>query len=222
MGARIAGALARFLAQPVRRDATRNDVLAISARLRPGDVVLTEGNSRAAALVRFITRSPWAHVSMYVGALEDAADAPCVVEAHLVAGVRTIRLSELDATRVCVLRPTALDEAARSRLAQSVLRYVGSDYDVGHAWLLARRLLLNRCWARLRSMPTAMGRSATRFICSSLIAQGFALVGHPIVAAHGSNRDQDAHLGSLVPADFERASDFTIVWPHQGQRHSNR
>jgi hypothetical protein len=44
-------------------------VLALSALLRPGDVLLTEGNTRAAALVRRVTRSPWAHVSIYAGPL---------------------------------------------------------------------------------------------------------------------------------------------------------
>ena len=69
-GARLANALARFLAEPISRPAARGEVLALSALLRPGDVLLTEGNTRAAALVRRLTRSPWAHVSIYVGPLE--------------------------------------------------------------------------------------------------------------------------------------------------------
>ena len=65
---------ARFLAEPVSRPAATRDVLALSALLRPGDVLLTEGNTRAAALVRRVTRSPWAHVSIYVGPLEAGDD----------------------------------------------------------------------------------------------------------------------------------------------------
>ena len=56
-------------------------MLALSARLRAGDVLLTEGNTRAAALVRCVTRSPWAHVSIYVGPLEAGDDPRCIVEA---------------------------------------------------------------------------------------------------------------------------------------------
>jgi hypothetical protein len=58
-----------------------------------------------------------------------------------------------------------------------------------------------------------MGRSATRFICSSLIAQAFALIGHSILPAGGTVSDREAHDKFLVPADFERASVFAIVWP---------
>ena len=67
---RLVGALARYLAEPVSRPAASGDLLALAALLRPGDVLLTEGNTRAAALVRRVTRSPWAHVSLYVGPLE--------------------------------------------------------------------------------------------------------------------------------------------------------
>jgi hypothetical protein len=74
MGACVGGALARFLAEPISRAAANRDVLALAALLRPGDVLLTEGNTRAAALVRRLTRSPWAHVSIYVGPLEAGDD----------------------------------------------------------------------------------------------------------------------------------------------------
>jgi hypothetical protein len=49
-----------------------------------------------------------------------------------------------------VLRPVGLDDTDRSRLVESVLRYIGSEYDFAYAWLLARSLLLRRWWARLR------------------------------------------------------------------------
>ena len=105
------------------------------------DVLLSAGSTRCAELVKRLTQSTWSHVSMYVGALEDASDPLCVVEAHIAGGVRAIRLSELDARRICVLRPVGLDDTDRGRLAESVLRYIGSEYDFAHAWLLARSLL---------------------------------------------------------------------------------
>ena len=82
-GARVARALARYLSQPVSRPAASGDVLALSPLLRAGDVLLTEGNTRAAALVRRVTRSPWAHVSIYVGPLKEGDDPRCIVEAEV-------------------------------------------------------------------------------------------------------------------------------------------
>jgi hypothetical protein len=208
-------ALALYLAKPVDEFSTLTTVdrQALAAVLRCGDVLLSAGNTRCAQLVKRLTRSTWSHVSMYVGPLEDGPDPLCIVEADIADGVRAIRLSDLDARRISVLRPVRLDATERARLAESVLLYIGSEYDLAHAWLLARSLLVRRWWARLRSVPTTMGRSATRFICSSLIAQAFALIGHSILPAGGTVSDREAHDKFLVPADFERASVFAIVWP---------
>jgi len=207
-------ALALYLTKPVDEFSmlTAADREALATVLRRGDVLLSAGSTRCAELVKRLTQSRWSHVSMYVGALEDASDPLCVVEAHIAGGVRAIRLSELDARRICVLRPVGLDDTDRGRLVESVLRCIGSEYDFALAWLLARGLLVRRWWARLRSVPATMGRGATRFICSDLIAQALAMIGHSILPAGGAVGDRAASDKLLVPADFERASAFAIVW----------
>ena len=213
---RVINALTRYLARPLDEFSTLTTVdrQALAAVLRCGDVLLCAGNTRCAELVKRLTRSTWSHVSMYVGPLEDAPDPLCIVEAHIAGGVRAIRLSEVDARRISVLRPVRLDDAERARLADSVLRHIGSEYDLAHAWLLAHTLFVRRWWARLRSVPTTMQRNATRFICSSLIAQAFALIGYSIVPA-GADRGRTGGdiTTCLVPADFERAPLFATVWP---------
>lgn len=208
-------ALARYLARPVGEFSTltATDRQALAVVLRRGDVLLSSGSTRCAALVRRFTRSVWSHVSIYVGPLENECDPLCVVEAHIAHGVRAIRLSDLDARRICVLRPVDLDDTDRGRLVASVLRHMGSEYDVAQAWMLARSLLVRRWRARLPSFPTTMGWTATRFICSTLIAQAFALIGHSIVPAGVTVSDPAANCNAVVPADFERASVFAIVWP---------
>ena len=115
--------------------------------------------------------------------------------------------------RSSVLRPVRLDDTERARLAESVLHYIGSEYDFAHAWLLARALFVRRRWSRPRSVPTTIGRGATGFICSSLITQAFALIGHSILPGAGVLSEGEARRHWLVPADFERASVFAIVWP---------
>jgi len=207
--------LARYLARPLGEFSTITsaDRLALAAVLRPGDVLLCSGSTRCAALVKRLTRSTWSHVSMYVGPLQDEHDPLCVVEAHIADGVRAIRLSDVDARRICVLRPMGLGDVDRGRLVASVLRHLGSEYDLAQAWMLARGLLVHRWCARLQSFPTTMGRTATRFICSTLIGHAFAVVGHSIVPAGETVSDSPAGWNSLVPADFEVASVFAIVWP---------
>src|SRR5258706_10120505 len=136
MRARVFAALAVFLTQPVERysPATTTDPETLSAVLRHGDVLLTEGNTRAAALIKRITRSTWSHVSMYVGPLEEGPDPRCIVEADIAAGVRSIRLSEVQGQNGRVLRPICLNEADRDRLPEMVLQQNGGREYLQQYW----------------------------------------------------------------------------------------
>lgn len=192
---RAIGALARYLAEPVSRPAATVDPLALAGLLQPGDVLLTEGNSRAAALVRCLTRSPWAHVSVYVGALEAGDDPRCIVEAHISAGVRAVPVSEFKGQRARIVRPLGLDETDRRRLAHWLVSHIGDPYDVAHAWALGRRFLN-------LPAPRTMVHDAKRFICSSLLVQAFLFVGHPIFASEARH---------VVPRDFDSATGFEVV-----------
>jgi multidrug efflux pump subunit AcrA (membrane-fusion protein) len=65
-----------------------------------------------------------------------------------------------------------------------------------------------------RSLPYTMAKTATRFICCSLLAHAFALVGYPILPVQmGVDPAGTADHGNLIPADFEGAPVFTVVSP---------
>jgi hypothetical protein len=202
--ARFLTALAVFLTQPLKNysPATRADPASLRAALREGDVLLSEGNTRAAALIKRVTGSTWSHVAIYVGPLEGGADPRCVVEADIAEGVRAIRLSELAGLNVRVLRPIGLSDAARARLAEWVVSQIGGEYDLKHAFLLARKVLWLPAKARLAPAASGISESAKRFICSTLLANAFAFVGHPILPADHRY---------VIPRDFESASVFEVV-----------
>jgi uncharacterized protein YycO len=193
--ARLIGALARYLAEPVNRPVATDDVLALAGLLRPGDVLLTEGNTRAAALVRRMTCSPWAHVSVYVGPLEADDDPRCIVEADIIAGVQAVPLSEFKGQRVRIVRPLDLNETDRRRLADWLVGHIGDPYDLAHAWALG-------CWFLKLPAPRTMVQEAKRFICSSLLMQAFLFVGHSIATTEARY---------VVPRDFESAAGFEVV-----------
>ena len=214
--ARLLAALAVFLTQPVKRysPAITTDPESLSAVLRNGDVLLTEGNTRAAALIKRITRSTWSHVSMYVGPLEEGPDPRCIVEADIAQGVRSIRLSELQGLNVRVLRPIGLSDALRSRLAAWVVSQIGGEYDLRHAWTLARSFLRMPPKASIPPAANGIAESASRFICSSLVANAFALVGYSILPLHtAAAAVNTADHRYVIPGDFEKASVFEIVSP---------
>jgi hypothetical protein len=217
MRARLIDALVLYLAQPIDRysPALTADPGSLAGILNRGDVLLSEGNTRVAALVKCVTQSSWSHVSMYVGPLEDGPDPLCIVEADIAAGVRSIRLSELNALQVRVLRPIGMNDTDRYRLADWVVNRIGSEYDLDHAWVLGRSLLRLPLSMRLRSPPIAMANSATRFICCSLLTHAFALIGYPISPVQervGRGNVMVDHR-YLTPGDFERASVLQVVSP---------
>jgi hypothetical protein len=211
---RLIGALVLYLAKPVKRHspATTADAQSLAAILDRGDVLLSDGNTRVAALVKRFTQSTWSHVSMYVGPLEEGPDPPCIVEADIAAGVRSIRLSELNALQVRVLRPIGLSDMDRSRLAEWVVSRIGGEYDLAHAWALGRKLLRLPLPTRLPSPTSTMVESATRFICCSLMAHAFALVGYPISPVRiAVSPSGTMDYTNLTPGDFERAPVFEVV-----------
>jgi hypothetical protein len=207
-------ALACFLARPVKRlgDGVASDPETLSQVLRRGDVLLTEGITRLALLVRCLTGSSWTHVSMYVGPLDDGPSPRCIVEADVAGGVRAVPLSEFSGQRVRVLRATRLHETDQSRLADWVVSRIGDEYDMAHAWSLAKALL------RLPGMPVrssphgAAPPGGGRYICSSLLAHAFLLIGCPIAptAIHGTGGAQ-ADFRYVIPHDFEKASVLEVV-----------
>jgi len=215
----LAERFVHYLGQPVSTDPGATiDLQRLAASLKPGDVLLSDGNTRIAAVVKSLTRSTWSHVSLYVGPLDNGPDPQCVVEADFAEGVRSIRLSELNARQVRVLRPIGVDDTERRQVADWVISRIGSEYDLAHAGTLARKLLLRPLSNRLRAIPSSMADGARRFICCSLLANAFALIGHPILPDPVRTRlSQSADYRNLTPGDFEHASAFEIVEPMKWQ-----
>ena len=59
-----------------------------------------------------------------------------------------------------------------------------------------------------------LASNATRFICCSLVAHAFALIGYPIVRLPiRVSVAATADYGNLTPGDFEHAAIFEAVHP---------
>ena len=46
---------------------TPSDPITLLRILKPGDIVLVEGNQKVSAAIKYITQSTWSHASMYIG-----------------------------------------------------------------------------------------------------------------------------------------------------------
>src|SRR5689334_2699282 len=60
--------------EPPTSEVMPYDFNRLKHELRPGDVLLIEGRSRVASIIRTITQTPWTHAALYVGRLIDYED----------------------------------------------------------------------------------------------------------------------------------------------------
>jgi hypothetical protein len=203
----------------------------LRAAVRPGDVLLVEGNTRVSSGIKYLTQSTWSHAALYVGdalgtrTAED--EALSLLEVDMVEGVWAVPLSKYTAFHTRICRPIALTAEDTQRVIAYALSRLGQTYDLKNMFDLARYLLpmppLPSRWRR-RIMALGSG-DPTKSICSTLIAQAFQSVGYPILpdmirrhsdpGADDHNREilTIRHYSLYTPRDFDISPYFDVVKP---------
>ncbi len=229
----IGMALARYLTAPVAnyRPLTTSPASQLASTLRPGDVLLVEGNTRVSNAIKYLTQSTWSHSALCIGDMDGIALAadnePILVEVDIVEGVVAVPLSKYTAFHTRICRPTALSVEDSVRVVEYVVSRLGNTYDLKNLIDLARYLLptppLPRRWRR-RMMALGSG-DPTKAICSTLIAQAFQSVGYPILPDMIRRRDDPGaddhnreiltirHFSLFSPRDFDISPYFDVVKP---------
>lgn len=233
--ARRAGSwLGRWLSQPHHRHGaslpTRLELL--EKALRPGDVLLVEGETRVSVAIKYLTQSTWSHAALYIGEAAGQigpGDTPfCFVEADIIEGVRLVELAEFDGLHCRICRPVGLTDDDRQRIIDYGLARVGQQYDLKNVFDLARYLIptppVPQRWRR-RMLSLGSG-DPTRAICSTLIAQCFQSVRYPILPSielRATDRKdcpgcieeilRIRHHSLFVPRDFDVSPYFQVIKP---------
>ncbi len=166
--------------------------------LRPGDIILVEGDQRVSEVIKFLTQSSWSHAALYVG---DAFSAPndedrptmearhgtdashLLVEALLEGGVTMSPLAKYAGYNIRICRPIGLHADDLQRILDETMGQLGTRYDVRHVMELARYFFpVNLIPRRFRRTALEAASTLTHdVICSSLIALAFQNVGFPIL-----------------------------------------
>ena len=205
---------------------TPSDPDALRAALKPGDVLLVEGNNRVSGVIKYLTQSTWSHAALYVGPIGErtAEDGePLVlVEANLGEGVVGAPLSKYFRYHTRICRPIGLTPDDRARVCTYAAERIGFDYDVKNIIDLLRYLIplpVPRRWRR-RMLELGSGHP-TRIICSALIAQAFENVRYPILPrvtraeSEAARREilEIRHSSLYAPRDFDISPYFALVKP---------
>jgi hypothetical protein len=174
-----------------------NDFDALLRVLRPGDVILVDGDQRVSEVIKYLTQSTWSHSVLYVGdeilrrfpgqrdalLATHARDANHMIVEALMEGVIASPLSKYASFNLRICRPSGLRPDDLRRVLDEVLAQLGLRYDVKHIFDLARYFfpvsLIPRRFRR-RALQFGSGLT-TQVICSSLIGRAFQNVGFPIL-----------------------------------------
>jgi hypothetical protein len=218
--------LARYLEKPVSgyEPFTPSDPGALAAALKPGDVLLVEGNNQISGVIKYLTQSTWSHAALYVGPLARAQeDEPhTLIEAEISTGVDSAPLSKYQRFHTRVCRPIGLTEEDRARVCAYAIERIGLAYDFKNITDLMRYLMPLPVPQRWRRRALALGSGdPTRIICSALIAQAFESVRYPILPkvtrmeSRVARRDmlEIRHSSLYAPRDFDISPYFAVVKP---------
>lgn len=225
--------LARYLNRPVGsyRSFNISGPVMLARVLRPGDVLLVDGNTRISTAIKYLTQSTWSHAALFVGAMQHSAvtgHAQVLVEADLEQGVVAVPLEKYAQQNTRICRPVSLDDAECRQVCSYVIERLGDAYDLKNIIDLVRYLLpeppVPQSWRR--DMLALGSGDPTRAICSTLIAQAFQAVRYPILPevergdaageVSASSRDQILrirHHSLFVPRDFDISPYFRIIKP---------
>jgi len=205
---------------------TPSDPDALRAALKPGDVLLVEGNNHISGVIKYLTQSTWSHAALYVGPIGERTSADgealVLVEANLGEGVVGAPLSKYQRFHTRICRPIGLTPDDCARVCTYAAERIGFDYDVKNIFDLLRYLCPLPVPQRFRRRMIALGSGhPTRIICSALIAQAFEHVRYPIlpkvtrIESEQARRDilEIRHSSLYAPRDFDISPYFALVKP---------
>ncbi len=170
----------------------------LKATIRPGDVLLVDGDQRVSQAIKYLTMSSWSHSALFIGdALlrkDPAARAEIqrrfgreakhlIVEALVDKGVVASPLVKYLNFNIRICRPVGLKPEDLAVVLDYVVSHIGWRYDRRNLWDLTRYLL------PFQMIPSEMREDALHFgsgretetICSSLLAEAFGKVRFPIL-----------------------------------------
>ena len=186
----------------------------IKSALEPGDVVLVEGQSRISNAIQFITNSNWSHAAIFIG--EAGSLSHCLIEVKAVDGCIFTDIDVYMHHNLRICRPVFLNNKKRKILINYLVKKIGSKYDLKNIIDLIRYVFPTPpVPKKLRRNLIGIGAGdPTKAICSTLIAEAFKEIGHPILPFKNELESIVLrHPTYCLPKDFDISPFFQIIKP---------
>ncbi|MDI9333496.1 MAG: YiiX/YebB-like N1pC/P60 family cysteine hydrolase [Cytophagales bacterium] len=217
---KVGGWLSRYLSieNKSARIGTPTNIEALRQCVRPGDVVLVEGNTKFSTAIKYLTQSTWSHTTLYVGTItvDGQTYHEQLIEANVSKGIIHSDLSELAGYHVRICRPIGLTETEIQTLRDYAVSKLGGSYDLRNVFDLVRYFVpvLPFPASKRRELLAFGSGEPTQAICSTLVAEVFKQLRYPILPKinqhqHLSQRDHTL----FTPRDFDVSPYFQVIKP---------
>jgi len=207
-----------------------NNLERLKRNVRPGDVVLVEGRTRVAQVIKYMTQSSWSHSALYVGDYLSSSSHPLaaryrdiygeearhmIVEADIESGVAAVPIAKYADHNLRLCRPFSIFPDDLERVLAAVVSRIGDDYDSKHLVDLGRYLTpFSLVPERWRQKAFFGGPSHSRsVICSSLIARAYFDVHYPVLPALSGSEEVEQKTGVFPYGRRFRAVPPRLVLP---------
>jgi len=198
----------------------------VAAVIKPGDILLVEGNTRISTAIKYLSQSSWSHVALFVGGESTSANESNLLEADLKNGVILVPLSKYADFNVRICRPFGISDEEIGKVIAYAKSRLGHQYDLKNIFDLMRYLIQKPAVPnRLRRQMIGFGSGEpTRAICSTLIAQAYQSIDYPILPRQGPDGGEGEngevpsyykkrHFTHFTPRDFDLSPYFEIIKP---------
>src|SRR5258708_8006543 len=128
--------IAAYLQRPAEgyEPLTPSDPAALLATIKPGDILLIEGRTHIAGVIKYLTQSTWSHAALYVGPIEGqetSSGEPCeLVESNLQAGIISVPLSTYFPFHTRICPPVSLSLQYLRALCLYLTAPIGLQHDL--------------------------------------------------------------------------------------------
>ena len=202
--------------------------------LRPGDVLLIEGRSNVAEIIKSITQSIWTHAVLYLGRLHDiddpmlrdhiqkyrhcSPDEQLIIEAILGKGIIVSSIDTYEGEHIRICRPRGITRSDSQTAIGYSINELGKDYNVRQIMDLARFMFpywfLPKRW-RSTLFEHNPG-NPTRTVCSTMIAEAFSKIRFPIIPVlhqddEGALKLTRGNTKLMTPRDFDHSPYFDVI-----------
>lgn len=231
----LIGSISRWLMKNTSSEPTfLSDFETICNDIKPGDVLLIDGKSRASQIIKKISQSAWSHATLYIGTLDEIKDArlrdiaepytkgshmeQLIIETEIGLGAIISPISKYKHDHIRILRARRLTQEDCQKLIAYAMSRLGKKYSLRHLLDLARFLFPWGLWPR-KWRSTLFEHNAlkpTEDICSSMIADAFQSIHYPILPlVHKTKTGEWQFIRRnprlFTPRDFDYSPYFDVI-----------